>query len=158
MVGEAWRPRQAYSAVRGICAKKDNDHQIQSAGDHCRSLPHERPGATEHRRGAQIQRRLHGMGMDRAVCPCSSGQDRMNQLSYLSFVDQQHIATQRVAHRRGGCLFSLSRKSMRSCSPRGSMSSKGTHLEAIAELAVLWGISLVEADEEFFFFSYSTPR
>ena len=85
----------------------------------------------------------------------------MNQLSYLSFVDQQHIATYRVgflAHRRGGCLFSLSRKSMRSCSPRGSMSSKGTHLEAIAELAALWGIGLVKADEEFFFFSYSTPR
>jgi hypothetical protein len=37
------------------------------------------------------------------------------------------------------------------------MSSKGTHLEEIEELVVLWGISLVEADEEFFFFSYSTP-
>ena len=45
----------------------DNDHQIQSAGDHCRSLPHDRPGTTEHRRGAQIQRRLHGMGMDRQL-------------------------------------------------------------------------------------------
>ncbi len=56
-----------HSEVREICAKKDNDHQIQSAGDHCRSLPHDRPGATDHRRGAQIHRRLHGMGMDRQL-------------------------------------------------------------------------------------------
>ena len=71
---QAWRTRQGsvclhslHSAVQGICAKKDNDQQIQSAGDHCRSIPHDRPGATEHRCGAQIQRRLHGMGMDRQL-------------------------------------------------------------------------------------------
>jgi len=48
---------------------------------------------------------------------------------------------------------------MRTCSPRGLVyeSSKGTHLKEIEELAVLWGISLVETDKEFFF-SYSTPR
>ncbi len=70
VVGEAWRPRQGnvclHSAVRGICAKKDNDHQIQSACDHCRSLPHDRPGATEHRRSAKIHRLLHGMRVSAA--------------------------------------------------------------------------------------------
>ena len=67
VVGEAWRPRQGSVCLHSLHSKKDNDHQIQSAGDHCRSLPHDRPGATEHRRGAQIQRRLHGMGMDRQL-------------------------------------------------------------------------------------------
>ena len=38
----------------------------------------------------------------------------------------------------------------------GTVSCNGVAI--IEELVVLWGISFVEADKEFFFFSYSTPR
>jgi len=59
----------------------------------------------------------------------------MTQLSYLSFVDQQHNTTRMVLdpplsieEQRRLSVLSLSRK---------SMSSKGTHLEEIEELVVL---------------------
>jgi len=49
VVGEAWRPRQGsvclhslHSAVRGICAKKDNDHQIHVIiADRCPTIDQE---------------------------------------------------------------------------------------------------------------------